>query len=105
LLRIEERTQDMYFRPRWKDERQRHGLWAAMFDDAEFLPAILSLLVVVAAAFVIVLVDTGLGIALVAVAATLYFVLSFLLIGASRRRVAAQLEAFERKKRHQRRWR
>ena len=95
----------MYFRPRWKDERQRHGLWAAMFDDAEFLPAVLSLLIVVAAAFVIILVDTWLGIALVAVAAALYFVLSFLLIGASRRRMAAQLEAFERKKRHQQRWR
>jgi hypothetical protein len=95
----------MYFRPRWKDERQRHGLWSAMFDDAEFLPAILSLLVVVAAAFVIILVDTWLGIALAAVAAALYFVLSFLQIGASRRRVAAQLEAFERQKRHQRRWR
>ena len=94
----------MYLRPRWKDDRQRHGLWAAMFDDAEFLPAIVSLLIVVAAAFVIILVDTWLGIALVAVAATLYFVMSFLQIGASRRRVAAQLEAFERKKRHQRRW-
>lgn len=92
----------MYFRPRWKDEHRRHGLWA-MFDDSELVAAIVSLLVVVAAAFVIILVDTWLGIALAAVAAALYFVLSFLHIGASRRRVAAQLEAFERKKRHQRR--
>ena len=69
------------------------------------LSAILSLLVVVAATFVIILFDSWLGIALIAVAAVLYFVLSFLQIGASRRREAAQLAAFERKKRHRRRWR
>jgi Flp pilus assembly protein TadB len=88
----------MYFRPRWKDEGQRHGLWATLEGD-EFVAAILSWLVVVAGAFIIILVDTWLGIVLVAVALAVYFALSILHIGSSRRRLADQLADFERRKR------
>jgi len=87
----------MYFRRRSKDEDEQHRILRA----DEFAAAILSWLVFVAAAFVIILVDTWLGIALVAVAAVTYFVVSFLHIDASRHRVAAQLSEFERRKRNQ----
>ena len=83
---------------------EKYGPRSILHVD-ESVAAIVSLFVAVAAAFVIVFVDTWLGIALAAIACALYFVLSALSIGASRRRVQAQIEAFGRKRRHQRRWR
>jgi len=76
----------------------RRGPWSIL-DADEVVAAIVSLFIVVAGTFVIILVDTWLGVALVALAVVAYFVLSFLHIGASRRRVAQQFNAFDRDRR------
>ena len=89
----------MYFRRHPKDADDERGRWAIL-DSNEAVAAIVSLFVVVAGTFVIILVDSWLGIGLIAVACVLYFVLSALHIGASRRRVAAQLDDFEQAKRN-----
>jgi membrane protein YdbS with pleckstrin-like domain len=82
------------------EEQPSHHPWSVL-DTAEVIAAIASWLIAVAAAFVIILVDTWLGIALVALALVAYFAVSILHIGNSRRRVAAQLTDFERRKRGQ----
>jgi hypothetical protein len=81
------------------DELESHHPWSVL-DTGEVVAAIASWLVAVAAVFVIILVDTWLGIALGVLALAAYFAVSILHIGSSRKHVAAQLGDFERQKRN-----
>jgi Flp pilus assembly protein TadB len=89
----------MRFKIRPGEQESRHP-WSVL-DTGEVIAATASWLIAVAAAFVIILIDTWLGIALGALALAAYFIVSILHIGSSRRRVADQLSDFERRKRDQ----